>query len=421
VGPANKLCSWQPALLSLKYGLGMATAALWVSVPALVAAAEGYGDWVAVNFSLLTAAGLTGGVGGSFKKALDRIVGNSLAIFFVLTVIDVGGVNSTNAIIGIMMPWVLTMLMLRTPDNSYRWTNAAYTYGLAAFEISPGAGWNSAGTEEYVIKRVTMIAVGFCWWIGWEVVFSLVGITYPSGIGAAWRGILDGMAHTERFLATATQTLCAPPADAEARAKAAARLGAERGACEAAAGKAKAAWPNLPFEPDLAGTNYPQPKPRVASLLSNAAYRSPLLVRIEASVSRCRGADAKLLGRLVAPVAKQYAKCNSLYRRRHQSPFEWVAAYAEFGARRSQLAQAYAEQQRALPAFKPYDKGDKAAADAAAADADSAIGVGSAVAALLEVCRLMELDGRSLAIVTGSWALWNDVLPAHDEAAHADA
>ena len=69
-------------------------------MPTLIDAADGYGDWVAVNFSLLTGAGLTGGAGASFKKALDRIVGNSLALFFVLTVIDVGGVDSVNAIIG---------------------------------------------------------------------------------------------------------------------------------------------------------------------------------------------------------------------------------------------------------------------------------------------------------------------------------
>lgn len=194
-------------------GLGLATAALWVVNPTLVAVAQGRGDWVGLNFLYCSGAGSLLGEGGGYKKALDRIIANSVAIIFVMVVVDLGGVNDVGTIIGIMMPWIFVVIMQRTPENAYRWTCMGfvlpqfeppcsltcaeiavghwkfcrYTFGLATFELSSIGG---PVISSYFSIRLTLIATGIFWWIGFEILFGLLlqaTGSYQSNSSVLWR------------------------------------------------------------------------------------------------------------------------------------------------------------------------------------------------------------------------------------------
>ena len=402
-GPVGQLSSWTETIHAFKYSIGMATASLWLVNPTLVNACEGHGDWVGLNFSYLTGAGMTGGLGGGFKKGYDRVIANSVALVFVMIVMDVGGVTSDGGIIGILIPWVLFTLMMRSsPENEYIWTCMGYTFPLGAFELYPRTG---TGTQSFVAVRLTMIAMGIIWWIGWELIFSPLKLGYKSNTAAVWRSHLDHLAGTSKFLADAAQLLAKSRPEHESTREAAFKaLASTRTACEAAAASGTSAMKLLPFEPDLFGTNVPAPTPAAIAAIPRLAKINQLLARLEAAAKVCRGDDAELLASMfLKPTAELHAACTSFFLSRRSSQgsaFKFIGAFKRFCRLEVQLRATYSSSAGSLLGVS---------GDQDAARTDSRIAVSSAVWALIELCKqLVELSAM-VAESTPRWALWNEV------------
>lgn len=89
-------------------------------------AADKQGLLVAINFSLVF--GVPGGQGGSWRKVVDRIWANAIALIFVLILLDLAQLKDLRSIVGIAIPWIFGCFLIRTPDALYRWTCTGYQY-----------------------------------------------------------------------------------------------------------------------------------------------------------------------------------------------------------------------------------------------------------------------------------------------------
>ena len=160
----------------------MASAALWISEPDLVARSGGRGVYVGINYAFVFSAGLGGhcgaiasGIGAVYKKAHDRILANGVALISALVVLEVMGVERVSVLVGTNAVYVALVLLNRTPSQFYLWTCMAFTFSLAAFEMLPELVQSSAldAPQIFVAWRIALIGLGIAWWMGWEAIFSL--------------------------------------------------------------------------------------------------------------------------------------------------------------------------------------------------------------------------------------------------------
>lgn len=424
-GPANEIRSWVNTIQTLKFSLGIGTAALWISVPRLADIAEGHGDWVAVNFALLTGAGLLEGSAGSWKKAQDRFFANCIALIFTVIILVLFDVTDDGALVGIAMPWIILMLTLRTPQHAYRFTCAAYTFGLAAWEIGPTR--TEEDTNTFVTHRIALIAMGVVWWIGFELLFIVtLTPTYHSDRKGILLSLRKHSKLTAAILDTATTTLANPPRDADALSTAIASLMKLVAECKAASASAKDAIEHAPYEPDLASLNFPLPSSETSQIVTTTAdVVDSLLVRVVDCVKVCQDADAALVAECFVGIVKtEFAALSALTRDRRAQTFIWLAAYSAFLDHRKQLSASYEEYHQQLvhqlaeidqrsadqlteTDTKPLpEAGTNQEVDDTAKLA-SRLGVSTAAWAMISFCNCMHSNGMAARKVAVQWALWD--------------
>lgn len=412
-GPIGQWRSWvnRYNVQSLKFALCVATASMWVSDPTLNRVSNGQGSNVGVNLCIIYAPmGIYGSAGSTYRKAADRVVGNSVACMFVLVVDQFWKVTDVKLLCGIGVVWAFLCLLCRPPPPSaYVWTNMAYTYFLAIFSVTPT-------DNNYLIFRIGTLFIAILWWLGFELLFYPLGTGYPSNAVTVWTSVASYGIHMTRSLECAATALAAPAGDS--RKEALDGIAAERIAASANLVEAKGAMIDLPFEPDHVGLNTPAPKPVVAGLLEHRGVADERLACLVAAVqTACESGDehavSMLAERFVQPVAAQFGKIHLLLAERLERPFDFLASHSELGVTHKQLLEAYDNVSPAL-ADAPGQETTRGCVDARLA-------VSSAVWALLELCSLGVKDGKIITLMASDWKLWDDPVCAPSKQRSAPA
>ncbi len=433
-GPAHLRHSWRYTLTSLKFAAGMASAALWISEPDLVARSGGRGVYVGINYAFVFSAGLGGrcgaiasGIGAVYKKAHDRILANGVALISALIVLEVMGVEKVSVLVGTNAVYVVLVLLNRTPSQFYLWTCMAFTFSLAAFEMLPELVQSTAldAPQIFVAWRIALIGLGIAWWMGWEAIFSLLGGSFDSNQRMVWAVLLGLRYRTRDFLANSVRLLAAaetasgPTTELASRPPAAdpaAAVSATLAAFEADVATAQREMANLPFELDLAGTNFPDVTPLVHPAVTRNTSQCVLLACIARSLGACRGRDAAMLraaffepATAAFTAACEAARLVTLAHKsgsvpadppRSSSPFRYLDHFRRFVRLRAALWDAYCA---ALPQLLDHRPSDDSAADGA-----SQVAVSMAVWALLGVCAEQEKKRECALRRISGWALWAD-------------
>ncbi|GMI48891.1 hypothetical protein TrCOL_g7294 [Triparma columacea] len=113
--------------------------------------------------------------GGSYEKAIQRLIGNGLGCGFALIVYIWFQQTQPGPLVGLLVMWTFVVyILIRVPDKPYIAANASYTATIAIFGIL-GAPSNVL----YVVMRLTLLMIAVVIVVAVEVLFFPV---FPSDI-----------------------------------------------------------------------------------------------------------------------------------------------------------------------------------------------------------------------------------------------